>query len=274
MDRAESAPSSPFGYTAEWLEEAAEHHEAGRSELARCAFCRAVDIDESGVALNEYGQFLWQRGELDEALVQFERLLKVAEVRGCTALRSVAWNNLAVVHRERGDRARAAVCQQQSWRASLRLSDSSADATPGTDLTNRANDAILAGDLRLAEKLLESALNCDARAENLADEAADWGNLGIVAALTGDIDKARYRFERAFWIHRNLGDDRGLGCDLRHLGELSVAAGDWKSAHGLLERSVFHFERGGSRALADAARRALVEVARRERVASFDPARN
>lgn len=274
MDRAEAGPSSPCGDAAEWLDEAAEHQEAGRIEAARGAFCRAIEIDESGAALNEYGQFLRLRGELDEALVQFARLLKMADVRGCTVLRSVAWNNLAVVHRERGELARAAVCQQQSWRASLENPAVGDDAASGTDLTNRANDAILAGDLPLAEKLLESALKCDARAANLADEAVDWGNLGIVAALAGDFDKARCRFERAFWIHRNLRDDRGLGCDLRHLGELSAATGDWKSAHGLLERSIFHFERAGSRALAEGVRRSLAEVARCERVASFDPARN
>lgn len=274
MGLTESVPPFISGCAAEWLDEAAEHHEAGRIESARGAYCRAVEIDESGVALNEYGQFLRLLGELDEALVQFKRLLKVADVRGCTVLRSVAWNNLAVIHRERGDLARAAACQQQSWRASLENPAVGDDASSGTDLTNRANDAVLAGDLRLAEKLLESALKCDVHAANLSDEAVDWGNLGIVAALAGEFDKARLRFEKAFWIHRKLRDDRGLGYDLRHLGELSAATGDWKSAHGLLERSVFHFERAGSRALADGVRHALAEVARCERVASFDPSRN
>ena len=225
--------------------------------------------------LNEHGHSLWNCGNLEAARVKFEQLLDVAQSRKCASLEATAWNNLAVVFRERGESARAAVCQQQSWRAALHDSpaDSSADLL-SHNLTNLANDAILAGDYRLAERLLRSALDIDVRAGNFADEAADWGSLGIVSLLTGRLGQARRDFTMAKRIHERLGDDRGLGCDLGHLGQLSLADEDWPAARSLIEQSLFHFERAGCRQLAQQARRTLREIAARQRVANFNSVRN
>ena len=230
---------------------------------------------DPAVALNEYGQFLWKRGDFGAALVQFERLLTVAYARKCPALQSAAWNNLAVIHRERGETAFAAACQQQSWEAA----SSQTAAAPrhemlGSDLTNLANNAILSGDYGLAERLLEAALECDLLTGDSSDEAADWGNLGIVAALTGRQDEARRRFVKAYRIHRSLEDDRGMGCDLGHLAEMFVASEEWRRARRLMARSIAHFDRAGCRLLVRRARQTLLEIGRRERAASCDPARN
>src|SRR5258708_3401987 len=159
-------------------------------------------------ALNEQGYSLWSCGNLAAAQATYEQLLEAAQNQKCDVLKATAWNNLAVVFRERGESARAAVCQQQAWRAAL--GDSAADASSdllSENLTNRANDAILAGDYRLAQRLLKSALVVDIQAENLAYEAIDWGSLGIVSYLTGRLDQARREFIRARQIHARLGDD-------------------------------------------------------------------
>ena len=111
-------------------------------------------------ALNEYGYSLWQRGRFHAAQSAFEQLLNLAQTRNCEALEATAWNNLAVVFRECGESARAAVCQQQSLR--IALSHSAADSSSellSQNLTNLANDAILAGDYQVAERLLRSALD-------------------------------------------------------------------------------------------------------------------
>ena len=225
--------------------------------------------------LNEQGYSLWRHGDLLAAQATFEQLLSVAQSQKCDALEAAAWNNLAVVFREKGESGRAAVCQQQSWRAAL--CDSPDDAPSellSQNLTNLANDTILAGDYRLAERLLRSALVVDIRAGNLADEAADWGGLGIVAYLTHRLGQARRDFATARQIHERLGDDRGLGCDLRHLGQISLAEENWPAARRFFEQSAHHFERAGCRGEAQQARRTLREIAGRERVANFDPVRN
>src|SRR5579863_1438155 len=172
-------------------------------------------------ALNEHACSLWQSGKLTAAQAAFEQLLNLAQSHRCIALEATAWNNLAVVFREQGESARAAVCQQQSLRITLRHNavDSSSEMV-SQNLTNLANDAILAGDFRLADRLLMSALELDVRSGNSADEAADWGGLGIVSYLTGRFYRARRAFTKARQIHERLEDDRGLGCDLGHLGRI------------------------------------------------------
>src|SRR5258708_1418756 len=170
------------------------------------------------VAVNELGQLHWQCGDLAAAQRQFERLLGIGQSEESAALCETAWNNLAVVHRERGNVAQAAFCQQQSWKAALERAHAAESSPAGwaCQLTNRANDAILSGDFTLAERLLGSALTCDRLSHNLSEEADDWGNLGIVAALTGRMALARWRFAHAYQLHTRLGDERGMGCDLGH----------------------------------------------------------
>jgi tetratricopeptide (TPR) repeat protein len=231
-------------------------------------------MDEA-VALDESGRALWNCGDLEAAQIVFERLLELALARKCPELLSAAWNNLAVIHRERGESARAAACQQRSCRATLdRVLDDSAAITPSTDLANLANDAILNGNLRLASRLLGAALGDDLRREDLADAAADLGNLGVVAALSGDLEQARNHWIQALRLHHQVNDDRGQGIDLQHLAELKIIAADWPSAAELISRSLFHLERAGCRDLARRARRTQREIASHRRLASFDPARN
>jgi tetratricopeptide (TPR) repeat protein len=230
---------------------------------------------EQAQKLNDQGFSLWQHGDLPTAQATFEQLLKVAQSQKCDELEAAAWNNLAVVLRERGESARAAVCQQQSWRAAL--CDLPADSVPellSQNLTNLANDAILAGDYGLAERLLRSALDIDVRTGNLADEAVDWGGLGIVSYLTDRFAQARRDFGMARRIHERLGDDRGLACDLGHLGQISLAEENWPAARSFFEQSAYHFERAGCRTEAQHSRCTLREIASRERVAKFDPVRN
>jgi len=226
-------------------------------------------------ALNEQGHSLYQSGKLLAAQAAFELLLTAAQRQKCKTLEATAWNNLAVVFRERGESARAAVCQQQSLR--IAMSHDAADSSwelLSQNLTNLANDAILAGDYELAERLLRSALNVDIRSGRSADEAADWGCLVIVSLLTSRFDQARRAFIRARQIHERLGDDRGLACDLGHLGQISMAEEDLPSARRFFERSMLHFECAGCRKDAQCARGTLREIAARQRVAGFCPVRN
>lgn len=230
---------------------------------------------DQAVALNEHGLSLWQQGDLESAQAIFERLLELARIENCPALLGTAWNNLAVIHRERGETARAAACQQQSWRTAFACAvDESTTDAQATDLGNLANDAILAGNLQLAERLLNVSLADDIRRGDLADAAADFGNLGIVSALAGRFEHAQNHFQRALQLHTHLGDDRGQGCDLGHLAELAIVLSDWSAAQEFATRSLFHLERGGCHDLTRRASRTLREINSRRRLAAFDPARN
>lgn len=225
--------------------------------------------------LNAFGCSLWQIGELPEARDQFRRLLEYADLRKDSWLRSVALNNLAAISRELGGAPEAAALQQRSWDAAHHesLADER-DAGLGCDLGNRANDALLAGDLSLAERLLRVSLRWEMTHGTAEGQAADWGSLGIVALLRGEARQALRCFGAALRLHRALADHRGIGSDLLHLGELCVTLGRWKSALRLLARARRHFQRAGTRDLAAKATRSLVEAQRHSVVATFDATRN
>jgi hypothetical protein len=58
------------------------------------------------------------------------------------------------------------------------------------------------------------------------------------------------------------------------LGQISLAEGNWPAARRFFERSAYHFERAGCQGQAQQARRNVREIASRQRVANFSPARN
>ena len=255
------------------LEDAARFAASGNLTCARSAYAEAVLQDLSGCALNAFGCFLWESGCNDEALRCFCQLLQ--NPRTNDNLRSIAWNNRACVHRTRGETALAAAAQQQSLAAGF--SGDLTEATPpdfGCDLSNRANDALLAGELGLAERFLQRALAWDVAQERLSDQACDWGSLGLVAALGGDLSAALNRFSRALRMHQALGDERSTGCDLLHLGEICEVLGRRRAAIRLIERAALLFLRSGAAELAACAAERLEQLRRNLLIATFDASRN
>lgn len=257
----------------EALVEQAECHVAqGNYACARAAFSQAVNADRSGRALNAYGCFLWRTGQLSDSLACFEELLSLAAVD--PVLRSVAWNNMAAIHRECGEIAIAAAFQQRSWAARRNSEAADEPHNFSCDLSNRANDAILSGDYKYAERLLWLSLEWDVAHGSQADAACDWGNLGILAALVGNAHRAVKRFSKALRLHQAIGDERGVGCDLLHLGEVFETLGRRRLAVRTMERAISHLMHAAAIDMADKARRSLQRLQRNLLVASFDPLRN
>ena len=165
---------------------------------ARVAFAAAVDADPTGLAANEFGCLLVRIDCRAEALEQFHLVLKHAQRLGDSDLRAMAWNNLAVVSRDMGRFEIAASLQQRSLSA-----EDCADGpwnlpAKSCDLSNLANDAIHAGRLDLAEVLLRKSLCLEFEAGSLEGQASDWGSLGVVAGLKGDLDEGRTLLLRAY----------------------------------------------------------------------------
>lgn len=254
------------------LDRASADSNAGMYPAARAALAQAIELDESGAALNAFGDFLRRTGQHTEAALCFRKLLAQAERQSCAELQAVACNNLAVIHRERGERSLATVYQQRSWAIAAELPEAAGHAN--CDLGNFATDAIAAGNYPHAERLLLLALECSQPGASSSDQAADWGNLGILAALQGDHTEALSRFTRAWRLHHQAGDIAGMGCDLLHLGEICQALGRLKTAVRLLERALAHFNRVHFTELSGKAAHALLQTRRRLALKTFDARRN
>jgi len=268
----EAADVDPFFLTLECLlQDAAHAAEKGRFDEARARYASAVERDLTGTSLSELGHFFWRTGRLVEAAETFGRLLALAERTHDETLRAVACNNLAAVHREAGNAALALAYQQRSWDAEQHAAEiGHRDCETGCDFGNRANDAILAGDLAYAERLLRLSLRWELKNGTKAGAADDWGNLGVIALLRGHSRRALYCLHRALRLHRSLGDHRGIGCDLLHLGLLCDMLQRRRAAIRFLRRAEHHLQQSGTTHLLEKATRILREIERCVRVETFD----
>lgn len=210
----------------------------GNRNAARVYLRNAVAADETGAALNALGVYQRQTGELEESVQTFEQLLILADHNHDPELRAVAANNLACLCRELGEQDIAASWQQQSWQAAQ--SNGVAAGTHlelGCDLSNRANDAMLAGDLDLAERLFKLALKWEEERGTSSRQGDDWGSLGLIAGLQGDLQLAMERLQQAARLHREAGDMRGVGCDLLNVAELCAVQQDWEPGLKICEEA-------------------------------------
>ena len=208
------------------------------------------------------------------AKASIELQLRAAQVASDLKKCEVAWSKLAVLCRNYGRNAEAASFQQMALKQSFAQLQARPSDFFSLHLSNLANDAIVAGDWQNAERLLLAALAINRQQKDLSAEGADWGSLGIVAAMQGHLGSAIKRFRRALSIHRKLQDDDAIGIDLRHLAEVALMTGDLNSAEELADRAIDHLQVNKIERLWQQALCTWREIKSRRRLTEFDPSRN
>lgn len=197
-----------------------------------------------------FGQFLLKTGRASEAIEQLSLVLDHAHQQEENHLRSIVCHNMAAAYRNLGYFELAAQFQQYSisW-GDLRsanhltldqeveqLSDDAA-----CDLTGRANDAIIQQDYPLAEQLLNISLTREILYGSSDNQAADWGNLGIIQGLKGNHARAISYLRKAYLLHKQTSNLPAMGQDLKHLAELFWVSGRSRRAIRCLTRSMSCF---------------------------------
>jgi len=230
-----------------------------------------------------FGQFLLKTGHASEAIEQLSPVLDYAHQEQKSHLRSVVCHNLAIAYRNLRYYELAARFQQYSiaW-GDLRsanhltleqemehLSDDAA-----CDLTGRANDAITQQDYQLAEQLLNISLSREILYGSLDDQAADWGNLGIVHGLRGNHLQAISYLWKAYLLHKKTSNLTEMGQDLKHLAELFWVLGRSRRAIRCLTRSIICFSLSAHSAEEQRACSRLHELRRLNLVCKHNPLLN
>ncbi|MFK7777755.1 MAG: hypothetical protein QM501_06485 [Gimesia sp.] len=230
-----------------------------------------------------FGQFLLKTGHAAEAIEPFSLVLDYAHKHEKNDLRSVACHNLAIAYRNLRYYELAAQFQQYSisW-GDLRsanhftldqemecLSDDAA-----CDLTGRANDAIIQKDYQLAEQLLNISLSREILYGGLDDQAADWGNLGIVHGLKGNHTRAIRCLWKAYLLHKKTNNLSEMGQDLCHLAEIFWTLGRSRRAIRCLTRSIVCFSLSSHSAEEQKACSRLHEFQRLHLIIKHDPLLN
>lgn len=193
-------------------------------------FRDAVVADGSRAAHIGLAEFLGGRERYGEAL----RLLAAAQdataESGDTSLTARLHHNFAAVYRALGQHELAARFQQ---RALMSQADVGAE-----ELLAHANDALQAGQLEMAEQLLETAFELVEPADQPELAAELLGTLGLTRGLRREPREGLRLVLAALRLHRDAGDAVGEICDLVNLCALCEAR-DWlKTAERCAERAL------------------------------------
>lgn len=233
---------------------------------ARALFFQAVELAPSspGVRVARL-KFLVACGEWDTALQDAHALRNLALERNAPALAARAARFLAIICRELARWDEAARWQQRALREDTPTLD---------DLTNRGNDALVRGHLRLAWRLFRTSLRAETEAGDPAATAADWGGLGNVAALSGRWSLAERLYTRAYRLHRAARDRAGLTRDLLNLARMAGQRGDWLAARHRAKLAIRCASLCRNKSLQAEATHLCADLPRFERAARTEPTLN
>ena len=125
-----------------------------------------------------------------------------------------------------------------------------------------------------AEQLLIRSLSLEISNGPSSNQAADWGNLGLVLGLKGRMNAAIRCLWRAYQLHLHGHDFAASATDLFNLAELFDCVEDRQLVRLCLAGAARHLEQAGSRQEAVDARRRLALDFAIEGVATREPMLN
>lgn len=259
------------------VEEANRLERTGFVAAAEAVLRTAARCDSSPSIQLRLGHFLVRTEQYDAATDLYESLWRTAHQTNDASLMEVALNALAVVKRSQNEWQSAAQLQARSTALSFEQPAIQRDNfidNDSADLTNRALDAMSCRDYDLAENLLLRSLRLERERGSRDGEAADYGNLGVLAGLRGDLLVGIRFLARAYTLHRELNDEQGSGSDMLNVAEFFLTLGRLSLAARCFQRANRHFLKCGAKKSAHAAMSRGDEVQRVMGVLKRDPLLN
>jgi putative nucleotidyltransferase with HDIG domain len=173
-------------------------------------------------------------GRLTEAAAHYDAAIMVAERVDDRAALSDALRRLAVVRFRRQDVAGGRACCDRS----LAIAQQLGDVVLAAEALNTLGGAELeAGAFEAACERFERAIAL-AGFRSPALRARIEQNLGIIANIQGDLDRASTHYHRALEAFRDVGDDRGCAIVYHNLGMVSADRQEWDAAERYYGRSL------------------------------------
>jgi len=205
----------------QWYERLAV--EQGNVRAALEFACASHDAPRALRIAGSLWRFWWNRGQLDEGEVWYDRALGL-DPSAPPALRARALLGASHMSEARGESGRTRELLEEavellraagdSWRLSIAL----------------AHLASVQGDLEAALAMIQEALEVAQAAGDDRNVAMVTANAGHFLLAAGDEDGAEARFKASLEISRRIGDTYMIGGTLDSLGELSLRRGDLERA--------------------------------------------
>ncbi|MCY3414345.1 MAG: tetratricopeptide repeat protein [Candidatus Heimdallarchaeota archaeon] len=180
-----------------------------------------------------FGNQDYYAGDINRAMANYQSALELFTTLNNKKGVGIALNNIANIHKARGDLKDANATYRDSIKIAEELLDNAVEADR-VDLTvslaSRYNNiALLYKEIEefdRAEQFLNKALDLDRKVDNARGFATRYGNLGLVFLEQDRIDEAKQSFDEAYSIAEQRRNDRALayatmnyGYYHRHLGE-------------------------------------------------------
>jgi predicted ATPase/DNA-binding SARP family transcriptional activator len=145
--------------------------------------------------------------------------------------------------------------------AALRDSEDVSTPIRARALHAAASIAVFLGERERGQELLEQSLTLFRELDSADGVAVCLVELGAVACMQRDFNRAFDRLEEAFQLYRELDDQHGIARALHLLGDARRDAGDAERARPLLEESLEVSRRAGDLLLSSATMHSLGDVA-------------
>lgn len=233
-------------------------------------------------ALTCLGTAYLEMSQLDRALACYEKAIGISYKEGFTDREAILLNDIALIHRMRGDHAKALEYYDQALSLRKKLGDRAGEAAvilnlgalfwhwgrlgeaglhweQAKDLLHelgeRRKEAGVLSNLGSAYRVqgqLERALSCYQQAYNTRKAMKDHkgevltlNNIGLVHGNLGLYDKALDYYEQAYAISREIQDLRGQAIGLNNLGAIHRILGNYIVALEKLEAAYWLYKKIG-----------------------------
>lgn len=207
-----------------------------RSRLQLILKANPNDVD----AINGLGQIHLLRGELDAAVLSYQRVLDLS--KDDKVGQSVAYTNLGMVLAVRGDLAGAEAMYRKAMEIDVKARDIEG---MHANFINLGNLLFKRGDFDAAEVIYRNLVEIDERLKNAEGLAIAYGSLGAVLRTRGDLDGAEAIHREALEMNERLGRIEGIAIQYGHLGFVRYLRGDLDGAEALYDKAMEIHEKLG-----------------------------
>lgn len=185
------------------------------------------------------------RGDLDEAVVQYESCLEMYEALGKEQGLAGACHNLGMTHADRKDWGAAMDCFERGFEIAQKIGD----LTLMANIHLHMAEVLLAmGNTMMVPMCCARALDIYRKLSNRSGEADAYRLLGLTFSMRKDWATAAGLFADSIRLNEELNDPLGLAESYRDLGKMHVARGHKQDAKTAFSEALAGFKKIGAQA--------------------------
>ncbi len=184
---------------------------------------------------NNLGLIYQLFGELDRALIYFEKSLKDDRKIGNRQGEGGTLNNISQIYGARGDYKRSLEYLEKSLKILQEIGDRKGE---GVTLNNLSQIYNARGDYERSLEYLEASLKIRQEIGDRQGEGVTLNNISQIYDANGDYERSLEYLEASLKITQEIGDRKGEGVTLNNIGQIHKVRGDYERSLEYLEESL------------------------------------